>query len=114
MSESVGPISYGGNDQIFIGRDYQTRTDYSEATAKKIDEEVERLIKNARNKAVEMLSQHREILDKMARLLIERETIYSTEINMLMNGDSLESIYDYMDKNAEKQRLDPFGVGTNH
>lgn len=110
MSDDVGPVSYGGDDQVFIGRDYQTRTSYSEAMAKKIDEEVERLIKNAHAKAFEMLSQNREILDKMARLLIERETIYSDEINMLMNGESLEAIYDFMDKNAENQRLDPFKV----
>ncbi len=113
MSENVGPVSYGGDDQVFIGRDYQTRTSYSEAMAKKIDDEVEKLIKDAHEKALEMLSQNREILDKMARLLIERETIYSEEIKMLMNGESLEAIYDFMDKNAENQRLDPFGVNKN-
>jgi len=114
MSENVGPVSYGGDDQVFIGRDYQTRTSYSEAMAKKIDDEVESLIKTAHEKAVAMLSSNREILDKMARLLIERETIYSEEINMLMRGESLEAIGEYMDKNAERQRLDPFGVGKNN
>ena len=113
MSDKVGPVNYGSDDQIFIGRDYQTRTSYSEALAKLIDEEVESIIKNAHEKAQKMLSENKEILDKMARLLIERETIYSEEVNMLMEGKSVEEIMDFMDKNAEKQRLDPFHVNTD-
>ncbi len=113
MSDKVGPVNYGSDDQIFVGRDYQTRTNYSEALAKLIDEEVESIIKNAHEKAQKMLSENKEILDKMARLLIERETIYSDEVNMLMEGKSVEEIMDYMDKNAEAQRLDPFHVNTD-
>ena len=113
MSDKVGPVNYGSDDQIFIGRDYQTRTSYSEALAKLIDEEVESIIKNAHEKAQKMLSENKEILDKMARLLIERETIYSEEVNMLMEGKSVEEIMEFMDKNAEKQRLDPFHVNTD-
>ena len=113
MSDKVGPVNYGSDDQIFIGRDYQTRTSYSEALAKLIDEEVESIIKNAHEKAQKMLSENKEILDKMARLLIERETIYSEEVNMLMEGKSVEEIMDFMDKNAENQRLDPFHVNTD-
>ena len=113
MSDKVGPVNYGSDDQIFVGRDYQTRTSYSEALAKLIDEEVESIIKNAHEKAQKMLSENKEILDKMARLLIERETIYSEEVNMLMEGKSVEEIMDFMDKNAETQRLDPFHVNTD-
>ena len=113
MSDKVGPVNYGSDDQIFVGRDYQTRTSYSEALAKLIDEEVESIIKNAHEKAQKMLSENKEILDKMARLLIERETIYSEEVNMLMEGKSVEEIMEYMDKNAETQRLDPFHVNTD-
>ena len=108
MSEAVGPVNYDSDDQVFLGRDYQTRTSYSEATAKKIDEEVESIIKTSHKKAVDMLTANREILDRMARLLIERETIYTEEIKMLMNGDSLEDICKYMDENAERHKTDPF------
>lgn len=49
----------------------------------------------------------------MARLLIEKETIYSEEVNMIMKGESFEAIVDYMEKTAEEQRLDPFHIGKN-
>lgn len=111
MSDKVGPVNYGSDDQIFVGRDYQTRTNYSEALAKLIDEEVETLIKSAHEKAYQMLSEKKDLLDKMARLLVERETIFSEEINMLMEGKSLEEIMDYMDKTAEETRKDPFHLG---
>jgi len=108
MSDKVGPVNYGSDDQIFVGRDYQTRTNYSEALAKLIDEEVESLIKNAHEEAKRLLLENKDKLDKMARLLIERETIYSEEVNMLMNGSSVEEIEEYMDKAAEEIRKDPF------
>lgn len=111
MSDKVGPVNYGSDDQIFVGRDYQTRTNYSEALAKLIDEEVEALIKSAHEKAYQMLSEKKDLLDKMARLLVERETIFSEEINMLMEGKSLEEIMDYMDKTAEETKKDPFHLG---
>ena len=108
MSDKVGPVNYGSDDQIFVGRDYQTRTNYSEALAKLIDEEVEGIIKSSHEKACKLLIENKEVLDKMARLLVERETIFSDEVNMLMEGKSVEEIMDYMDKNAEAQRTDPF------
>ena len=111
MSEKVGPVNYGSDEQIFVGRDYQTKTNYSEALAKLIDEEVETLIKNAHEQAYKMLQEHKDMLDKMARLLVERETIYSDEVNMLMEGKSIEEIMDYMDKTAEEIKRDPFHLG---
>lgn len=113
MSDKVGPVNYGSDDQIFVGRDYQTRTNYSEALAKLIDEEVETLIKDAHEKAYKMLSDNKDVLDKMARLLVERETIYSEEVNMLMEGKSIEEITEYMDKSAEEIRRDPFRLGVD-
>ena len=113
MSDKIGPVNYGSDDQIFVGRDYQTRTVYSEALAKLIDEEVQTIIKAGREKALELLTANKDKLDLMARLLIEKETIYSEEVNMIMKGESFEAIVDYMEKTAEEQRLDPFHIGKN-
>ena len=112
MSDRIGPVNYGSDDQIFVGRDYQTRTVYSEALAQAIDEEVQAIIKAGREKAIELLNANKDKLDLMARLLIEKETIYSEEVNMIMKGESFEAIVDYMNKTAEEQRLDPFHLGT--
>lgn len=110
MSEKIGPVNYGGDDQIFVGRDYQTRTSYSEAMAKLIDEEVENLIKAAHEKAINTLKEHKDLLDRMARVLVERETIYSDEVQMLVDGASVEEVTAYMDKNEAEERENPFKV----
>ena len=111
MSDSIGPVNYGSDDQIFVGRDYQTRTVYSEALAQRIDEEVQTIIKTAHEKAISLLSANKDKLELMTRLLIEKETIYAEEVNMIMRGETFEAIVDFMEKNAEKQRLDPFHLG---
>ena len=111
MSDSIGPVNYGSDDQIFVGRDYQTRTVYSEALAQRIDEEVQKIIKTAHEKAISLLSANKDKLELMTRLLIEKETIYAEEVNMIMRGETFEAIVDFMEKNAEKQRLDPFHLG---
>ncbi len=108
MSDKIGPVDYGSDDQIFVGRDYQTRTVYSESLATLIDEEVETLVKNAMQKAVELLEANKDKLDLMARLLIEKETIYSEEVALIMEGKDFESIVDFMEKNAERIKKDPF------
>ena len=111
MSDKIGPVNYGSDDQIFVGRDYQARTVYSEALAKLIDEEVQTIINDAHKKSVELLSANKDKLELMARLLIEKETIYTEEVNMIMRGESFESICAYMDKHAEEQKADPFHIG---
>ncbi len=109
MSDLIGPVNYGDNDQIFVGRDYQTKTPYSEATAKLIDEEIERIIKEAHEKARELLSANRSLLDVMARLLVEKETIYSEEVDMIMEGKSVAEIVEDIDEREKRRKENPFG-----
>lgn len=97
MSEKIGPISYADGEEIFVGRDYQTRSDYSEDKAKTIDSEVEIIIKTAHEKAIQLLTENKRLLDTMARVLIEKETIYSEEVDMIMAGISAEEIIAKMD-----------------
>lgn len=113
MSDKIGPVNYGDNDQIFVGRDYQTKTPYSEETAKIIDEEIETIIKDAHKKATELLSTHKNLLDVMARLLIERETIYSEEVDMIMDGKTVAEILENIDERDKKRKENPFGISTN-
>lgn len=108
MSEKIGPVNYGSDDQIFVGRDYQTKTNYSENLAKLIDEEVESIIKTSHEKAYNMLLENKQFLDKMARLLIERETIFTEEVDMLARGCSVEEVIKYMDENEKNEKENPF------
>jgi len=98
MSEKLGPVLYGGNSEIFLGRDMGARMSYSEDTAKLIDEEIERIVNEQHDRAVQLLQENMSVLHNMARLLVERETIYSEEIEMLIQGKSVQEIGEAMDE----------------
>ena len=108
MSDKIGPVNYSGEGQVFIGKDMQTRATYSEELAKIIDMEVEKIIKDAHKKATELLKAHRKELDNMARLLVERETIYQDEVDMLMEGKSVEEIMQIMEERDNATATNPF------
>ncbi len=108
MSEKVGPISYGSDKEIFIGRDMASHVTYSEETAAIIDKEISDIINTALNKARELLTKNKKLLDNMARLLIERETIFTEEVDMLMEGKSVEEIIAFMDENEKALSENPF------
>ena len=108
MSDRVGLVTYHSDNPIFLGRDMGAHNSYSDATASVIDEEVHKLIEDAHSRAVKLLTENRSILDNMARLLIERETIYTDEVDMLMAGDSLEKIREHMDSKEESAKENPF------
>ena len=109
MSEKVGPISYGSDKEVFIGRDMASHVSYSEETAAIIDEEIRLIIDGGLQKARELLSKNKKLLDNMARLLVERETIFTEEVDMLMEGKSVEEIMAFMDENEKTLQENPFG-----
>ncbi|MBO4252097.1 MAG: ATP-dependent zinc metalloprotease FtsH [Clostridia bacterium] len=108
MSDKVGPISYASDKEIFIGRDMASHVTYSEETAAIIDEEVQRIIMDALEKARKLLKENKSLLDTMARVLVERETIFSEEVDMIMEGKSAEEIMDFMDANEHTLSENPF------
>ena len=108
MSEKIGPVNYGDNDQIFVGRDYQTRANYSESMAALIDSEIETIIKDAYKKATELLSANKSLLDVMARVLIENETIYQDEVDMIMAGKSAAEVGAYIEERQKHAATNPF------
>ena len=108
MSDKVGPISYASDKEIFIGRDMASHVTYSEEMAAVIDEEVQKIISSALEKARKLLGENKKLLDNMARLLVERETIFSEEVDMLMEGKSVEEIMVFMDENERVLSENPF------
>ena len=76
MSAELGTQVFGQpNHEVFLGRDYGNTQDYSEETAKRIDDEVARIMRDAHDRAYEILVSHREQMDLMASVLLERETV---------------------------------------
>jgi cell division protease FtsH len=85
MSDNLGPLSYAkGEEQVFLGREIAQHRDYSEATAQKIDEEINNLIKNAYERAQSVLNENLDILHKLAEELLEKETVLGKELDALI------------------------------
>jgi cell division protease FtsH len=85
MSDALGPLSYSKNDEhIFLGREIAQHRDYSEETARKIDEEMSNLINKAYNHAKKVLEDNLDILHKLAALLLEKETVLGAELDTLI------------------------------
>ena len=84
MSENVGAVSFGQEDEpIFMGRDIARHKTFSEDTAKKIDEAVKEILDNAKKQAYNNLEMHRNLLDTLAKALVENETLSDEEIRAL-------------------------------
>ena len=87
MSKNLGPVTFGKNDeQIFLGRQISQHRDYSELTAQKIDEEVRDIVIGAYEKTTQLIRDNPEVLHRMAKALLERETLNSSDIDEIMAG----------------------------
>ena len=87
MSKNLGPLAFGKKEEmVFLGREISEQRNYSDEVAAKIDAEVREIIDNAFNRAKEALTTHRDVLDRLATLLVEKETIESEEFESLFEG----------------------------
>ena len=84
MSERVGPQAWSGGNQMFLGESMMSSKEYSDDTARVIDEEVERILREQEQRCRDTLHEHRNGLDLIARALLERETIDGAEVTRLI------------------------------
>lgn len=112
MSEKLGLVAYDSDQPVFMGMEYEygggSRNGYSQKTAAEIDDEIRRLVASAHARAVQLLTENRAILDNMSRVLVEKETIYTEEVAMLMKGASYSEVIDFMDNEEGKRKENPF------
>jgi len=99
----LGPVFYGSSGEVFLGRDYGSTQGHSESIAAKIDAEVAKIINKAHKTARDILEEKKSVMDNMVRLLIERETIYAEEVNLLMKGESYDVVMKKMDERLNKK-----------
>ena len=86
MSERVGPMAWGSQGQVFLGEDLMGNArDYSDETARVIDEEVEKILRSCERRCEELLVEHRYGLDLVARGLLEHETLNGAEVVRLVD-----------------------------
>ncbi|HEC97777.1 MAG TPA: ATP-dependent metallopeptidase FtsH/Yme1/Tma family protein [Nitrospirae bacterium] len=85
MSEKLGPLTFGKKEEhIFLGKEISKSKDYSEKTAEEIDDEIKSIVKEAYSSAKNLLTENSDLLDALARLLLEKETLTSREIDVLI------------------------------
>ncbi|MGH7651360.1 MAG: ATP-dependent zinc metalloprotease FtsH [Gemmatimonadaceae bacterium] len=90
LSDEIGPILVGDNEQeLFLGRELQTRREVSERTAQLVDSEVSRVIKEAYSRATQVLQENMELLHTVAAALLDRETLTGDEVAALARGEIL-------------------------
>ena len=104
MSAKLGFINLGSTSEVFIGRDYQSHVEYSEKTAGIIDEEVQKILTENYQKAKKLLTENLDKLDAMADLLLKCETIYTEEVNKIMQGVSNDEIMADLKKKEDAER----------
>lgn len=102
MSDKVGNIFLGGEKEVFLGKDYATQHTYSEKIGDLIDSEIKKIIDDCYARAIEVLKSKRDILDNMVKVLYEKETIYTSEVEMLFEGKSAEEVVSSIDARQEK------------
>lgn len=90
MSEKMGPLTYGTKEeQVFLGKDFSSQKNFSDQTAKLIDQEVKTLVMGGYTRATELLTQNRDKLEEMAQALLEHETLNAKEIQNILNGKDI-------------------------
>jgi cell division protease FtsH len=94
MSERLGPRVFGHDrSQPFLGREFSAEPDYSDEIAREIDDEIRRIVEEAHQTAKDILVEHREQLDRISNILLERETIDAEEFEKLLEGASEEEVF---------------------
>jgi cell division protease FtsH len=92
MSDELGPLTFGKKEeQIFLGREIAQHRDYSEETARKIDQEVKKLILESYEKAKNILAENLEVLHRLAQSLLEKESLDGDAIDRLIQGPDPEA-----------------------
>jgi cell division protease FtsH len=90
MSEKLGPLLYGENEEeVFLGHSVTQRKNISDATAHAIDEEIRRFVETAENEAKTILTEHEDDLHKVAKALLEYETLSGDEVKALLRGEPI-------------------------
>lgn len=92
MSEKIGLMNLGGGKEVFLGKDYAVQNNSSDELLYSADMEVKKILTDCYKRALDILNEHRKIMDEMVELLFARETIYTNEVDMLFENKTAEQI----------------------
>ena len=107
MTDELGLMHFGSENSYFLGKDYMERNSYSETYAAKIDACVSNILKKAEAEAEKLLSANKTIVKNMVEVLLAKETIYSDEVDMLMNKKSAKEVIAVIEeRDAENKKTE--------
>lgn len=106
FSDKLGPVNYSSSDEVFLGKDFSTRQNYSEETASEIDEEVKNIVEACFEEAQAILTEHLDKLHTVAEALLEIETLDGEQFELLYRGKmtAQELADDVLTKENERRR----------
>ncbi|MEM1022732.1 MAG: ATP-dependent zinc metalloprotease FtsH [Myxococcota bacterium] len=91
MSAKLGPVAFGKNDdQVFLGREMQRSSNYSEHTAEEIDQEIRGIISSQYERCMDLLRENRDALDRLSDALLEYETLDANDVDALIAGETID------------------------
>jgi cell division protease FtsH len=94
MSEKLGPRVFGHeHSQPFLGREFSAEPDYSDEIAREIDDEIRRIVESAHVQAKSILTEHQPALEKLAEILVKRETIERAQFEALLEGQTEAEVF---------------------
>jgi len=106
MSDTLGPRTYGEKeDMIFLGKEIHEQKDYSEKSAEAIDEEINKMIKQAADRARKLIQENREKLEEVVKALLEKETLEKQEFEKIVGAKAVEP--EEEEKPAKKESAEP-------
>jgi cell division protease FtsH len=108
MSDRLGPRVFGHDrSQPFLGREFSAEPDYSDEIAREIDDEIRRVVEEAHQTAKDVLTEHREAMDTISRILLERETIDSEQFEALLEGAGEDEVFGEEEEETKPPKPEP-------
>ncbi len=105
MSEELGPLTFGQKEeQIFLGKEFARHRDYSEQTAMSIDREIHGMVADHYEKAKKIIEDNKDVVERIAEALLERETLDAREIETLIEGRKLPDLVEPPQPPQDKDR----------
>jgi cell division protease FtsH len=108
MSERLGPRVFGHDrSQPFLGREFSSEPDYSDEIAREIDDEIRRIVEEAHQTAKDLLLERRDALDRISKILLERETIDAEQFEKLLEGTPEDEVFGGEEEEERKPEPEP-------
>lgn len=107
MGKDIGLMHLGSENSYFFGKDYVERTTYSESSATMIDREIQSILQLAESLASEILTKQKKKLLTMVEVLLERNTIYTDEVDMIIAGKTAKAVISFIDKKLGERTPSP-------